>query len=292
MQFAPTPFWVLAVLAAAPSAWAQTVPAAPLPPLPSDATASPPQAPGAPGPDAAIAPPAPIAPPADATPPPSASPRPPLLLAAPSDSPERSWHRRLRHDGFYLAAASGIGLVGVWGSGPNGSASISGFGSSSTFAIGGSLAPGISLAGVIQGGTTNGTFNGGPTITATTMHVVNGQPTATPSTLSGHATGSIFLLGVQVDWYPRPEDGWHVGAAIGLGGASVTDDAGNSSTGGSIAGSVFGGYQWWIGPAWSLGLLGVVTTAPSVKLDDTNNNDTGYRLMPASVTIQTELLYY
>lgn len=285
MRPAPTllPLWTLALVAAAPSALAQTAPAAPLPPLPSDAAAAPPPPATPPPPTAAPAPPAP----SEATAPSS----PPVLVAPPTES-SPSWRRKLRHDGFYLAVGSGIGLVGAWGSGPNGSASIAGVGSSSTLAIGGSLAPGLSIAGVIQGGTTNGTFHGGPVIQATTMHVVNGQAVTTPSTLSGHATGNLFLLGAQVDWYPHADDGWHVGAALGLGGASVTDDAGNTSTGASIAGSLFGGYQWWLGPSWSLGLMGVVTTAPSVKLNDSNSNDTGYRLEPASVTIQTELLYY
>ncbi|HSY22963.1 MAG TPA: hypothetical protein VK841_12645, partial [Polyangiaceae bacterium] len=250
MRFASTvlPLSVLSVLAAAPSAFAQTATPTPLPALPPnapDSPAPPPGAPIAPGPETSTTAPAPPPSPADATP--AANPSAPVGIGARPEMPPNGWRLRLRHDGFYLAASSGVGLVGVWGSGPNGSASIAGFGSSSAFAIGGSLAPGLVLAGVIQGGTTSGTFHGGPAIQATTMHVVNGQPQTTSSTLSGHASGSIFLIGAQIDWYPHPEDGWHAGAAIGLGGASVTDDAGNTSTGGSIAGSLFGGYQWWLG---------------------------------------------
>ncbi len=267
-----------------PAALAQTAPSAPqLAPLPPAATPAAPATNAPPADPNAVL----IAPP----PPPSAevayTPAPPMPVEA---SPRV--RRLLRHEGFYLGAGTGAGSVGVFGHGPNGSASIAGFGSTSTFAIGGTITRGLALVGWIEGGTTSGTFNGGPQVTATTTHVVNGQTVTTTGGLSGHASANTFLLGVALDWYPNPDDGWHAGGALGLGGASVTDDANNTSSGVSAAASLFGGYQWWLGPSWSLGLSVVLTGAPTLKMSDSNQDDTGYRLAPLAVSLQSLLLYY
>lgn len=197
------------------------------------------------------------------------------------------------HRGFYMSFGSGIADVGVRGDGPTGSASISGLGSTSSLAIGGSPVPGLAVAFVIRSATRSGsTFVGGPQLTATTTTVVQGQSTQTTSTLEGHASAGLFLLGGQVDWYPVATGGWHVGASLGLGGAGVTDDAANAMAGGSVAASLFGGHQWWLGPSWSLGIAGVIIGAPRLTMTDSNQQDTGYRFMPLSVGIESELLYY
>jgi hypothetical protein len=56
--------------------------------------------------------------------------------------------------------------------------------------------------------------------------------------------------------------------------------------------SVFGGYDWWIGRDWSLGLMLVAAGANRISLSDSNRNDTGYRLMPLSIGVATSVLYY
>jgi hypothetical protein len=199
---------------------------------------------------------------------------------------------RYRHEGFYLAADTGLGFLSAWGSGPAGSASISGFGSVSDLAIGGTVAPGLVLGGVAREWSTTGTFNGGPTITASTTYFVNGVATPTHLTLSGNAHAQSIELGAFLDWYPNPEKGWHLGASVGLGSMSMTDDAGTRSMSSAVAGSIFGGYQWWLGPAWSLGLTGVLSASSAGRFDDSNQNDTGYRLTPLGVGLVTQLLYY
>jgi hypothetical protein len=206
---------------------------------------------------------------------------------------------RYRHEGFYLAADTGFGYLAAWGSGPVGSASISGLGTVADLAIGGTVAPGLVLGGVAREWSTTGTFNGGPTISAKTTYYMNGVATPTQLTLSGNAHAQSIEAGAFLDWYPNPEKGWHVGVSVGLGGMSMTDDAGTKSMSIAVAGSVFGGYQWWLGPAWSLGLAGVLSAStagrfdyPSTDSDPSNQNDSGYRLTPLGVGLVTQLLYY
>jgi hypothetical protein len=197
-----------------------------------------------------------------------------------------------RHGGFYLGVHSGVGFFSLKGSGPLGDASLGGLASVADLRIGGTIAPGLVLGGVFREWTTTGTFDGGPPITATRTHFVNGVSKTDPITLSGNARALAFEVGAFIDWFPNPEKGWHVGASVGLGGVSVSDDSATNSVGGDVTGSIFGGYQWWIGPSWSLGLQGVLSGGTATKLDDSDQADTGYKLRPAGIGIQAELLYY
>jgi len=202
--------------------------------------------------------------------------------------------RKHVHDGFYLGIVTGVGAFAAWGDGPFGSASISGLGMRSSLAVGGSPIPGLAVVVVADsaGLASPGTFNGGTQVVATSKTVVNGQTTTSTGPLTGHSTARMALLGAGVDWYPEPAGGWHAGAAVGLGTLSVVDDAGNTMAGLSVGASLFGGYQFWLGGSWSLGVSGFLTGAPSMKLSDSNQNDLGYRLMPLSGGIQSVLLYY
>jgi len=254
----------------------------PLPSLPPTEPASPP--------------PASAAPSSTATPPP-----PPETAPTPTETataggagqvPPGFFGPRYRHQGFYLGVDTGIGFMGAWGSGPLGSASITGSGSEADIAIGGTIAPGLALGGIAREWSTSGTFHGGPTITATTTHFANGVPSTTQGTLSGNAHATAVEVGAFLDWYPNPEKGWHVGASVGLGGMGLTDDAGTRTVSAAVAGSIFGGYQWWLGPAWSLGLQGVVSGATTGKFDDSDRNNTGYTLTPFGIGLATQILYY
>jgi hypothetical protein len=90
------------------------------------------------------------------------------------------------------------------------------------------------------------------------------------------------MLGVLVDWYPRPEDGWHVGAALGFAGITLADAAVADSVGAAFAAKLFGGYDWWIGPQWSLGVSAVLATTPSTPLVDRDGDKNGYRFYTLS----------
>jgi hypothetical protein len=213
---------------------------------------------------------------------PSAAPE-PVILAVP----------RYRHEGFYLGAGGGAGILTAWGKGPLGDASITGSATMGDIGIGGTVAPGLVLGGVIRAWTARGTFDGGPVITdAKTTYYVNGTPTPTKLTLTGNSRINTGELGAMLDWYPNPEKGWHVGGSVGLDVMTLTDDAGTQTTAGGVGGSIFGGYQFWLGPSWSLGLAAVMSMAGVSHLDDSNQNNTGYKLTPFGFGLESQLLYY
>jgi len=248
-------------------------------------------------PAAPLAPlPAPPAPTETSTVAVTASPPPPPSVP-PTEAPPAprefvSGRALYRHQGFYLSAGGGLAVLSAWGSGPSGSASITGVGSESDVAIGGTVAPGLVIGAVARTWSISGTFKGGPAISATATYFTNGQPSTSRLTLSGNARATTIELGAFLDWYPNPENGWHLGGSLGLGGMTVIDDAATSSASVGIAVSLYGGYQWWLGPAWSLGLVGVASGGTMSSFEDGNQNDTGYRLMPLGIGLASQLLYY
>jgi len=217
-------------------------------------------------------------------------PAPPVRLTPPSDY--RPYQVRPRaHDGFYLRLGSGPSLVTLRGHGPAGSASITDAGTSGFIAIGGALAPGLVLAGTLQGTAFNADFKGGPLTDATVSS--NGQTRSA----SRKADGGFGMLGILVDWYPRPAGGWHTGFATGVGAVGLTNTADDSDLGGlNFAGSVFGGYDWALGRKWALGLQLTASGATRTKLEDDfdsrDSKDSGYRMTPLSVGVQASLLYF
>jgi hypothetical protein len=155
-------------------------------------------------------------------------------------------------------------------------------------AIGGNLVGGLVLAGTVQSSSISTTFTGGPFVGESVTS--NGKTL----TASAKADASSSHLGLLVDWYPNLSDGWHVGLSAGLGVMSVTNHADDSAmTGTSAAGSVFGGYDWAIGPAWSIGLALVASDARSATLKTSSDQlDTGYRLSSYFVGISGSFLYF
>ena len=189
--------------------------------------------------------------------------------------------------GFYLRATGGPGFAGFSGDGPTRSASLYGMGDAQSLSIGGSLAPGLVLAGTLQSTSTRTTFRGGPFRAATLT--VDGAS----SSASHEAFASFTQLGVLLDWYPVPTAGWHAGLSGGLGAVGVISSADNSTLVGiSPAGTLFGGYDWRIGGDWSLGLELVASGAGAASLKRSSGDDTGYRLTPVSVSVQASILYF
>jgi hypothetical protein len=252
----------------------------PLPALPATPEPAPtPAAPPAPGEATFVAPPS-IAKGGQAdAPTPATTAAPPCLCA------------RYERHGFYLRYVGGYGYFSIWGDGPTGSASISGGALTGSIAVGGTIAKGLAVAGAFRAWSTSGTFDGGPAISVTTSRSLNGAITTTSHGLTG-ARATSFEIGALVDWYPDPAGGWHAGASIGVGGVDVTDDAGDEMSSTALGGSLFGGYQWWLGPAWSLGVEVVMSGATKGSLTDSNQNDSNYRLMPLAIGIETPFIYY
>jgi hypothetical protein len=174
------------------------------------------------------------------------------------------------------------------GHGPSGSASITGSGESGFIAIGGAVTQGLVLAGTLQGASVTADFKGGPFIDATVTS--NGKTRSA----SHKARGGIGMVGLLLDWYPKPAGGWHGGVATGIGGVGLNNLADDSTFGGvNFSGSVFGGYDWTLAKNWALGLQLTASGGTSTKLlDDSGNHDTGYRLTPLSLGVQASVLYF
>jgi hypothetical protein len=259
----------LVSLAVAPLAFAQ-----------SDADTLPPLPPPANEPTTAVPSPAVVPAPTEVTPAPAVSAVPsaktPQLPAASEQRPTA------KHDGLYLRASLGFGYIGVWGDGPLGAASVSGAGSSFGLALGGSIVSGLPIAATVRVTGVTARFVGGPSAIST----VNA---ANPDADTG-----FVELGVLMDWYPLPKGGWHGGGAIAFGDVIVTPHAtgADMTSGGSFAGSLFGGYDWLIGGKISLGLMLVASTAGAAEMRDGNGSDSGYSLQPFAIALEGSFLVY
>jgi hypothetical protein len=178
------------------------------------------------------------------------------------------------HDGFYLRMALGVSYGWVSGEGPLGDAHLSGSGPALLLAVGGTPVRGLVFAFNLMFSSVDGDFAGAP-------------PGAT-----GRATTVEPVVGALVDWYPVPEDGWHLGGSLGFGGVGLTDSTGFNSNGYSLGVAALGGYDWWIGPQWSIGVMSFVTAATTASTEDGHQNATGYRFTPATIGIEASLLFH
>lgn len=242
----------------------------------------------APAPPAPTAPVTPIASDTSAVAAPSSTaispPPPPPALKIRTRDGARDW---IRH-GFYMRVGSGFGGVNISGNGPKGSASVSGLGSSSLLALGGNLMGGLVLAGTIQSSSIAKTFTGGPFVDESVTS--NGKSLKA----SSKAEASAAQIGLLVDWYPNLSDGWHVGFSVGVGPTSVRNDADDSTmSGSSAAGTLFGGYDWAIGPEWSIGLALVASGSRTTSMKYASDQpDPGYRLKSTFLGISGSFLYF
>jgi hypothetical protein len=178
------------------------------------------------------------------------------------------------HDGYYTRVGIGTEYLGLFGSGPSGSASISGQAFRVDVAFGGTPWPGLVLGGVLSVSQITASFDGAP-------------PGAT-----GSAELALPFFGLLVDWFPAPRGVWHVGASIGPGGYIATDYSHRSYRAIAPEASFFGGFDGWIGSQYSVGLALVTHVATPAAADDGDGAATGYRFTPFSLGIQSSLLYH
>lgn len=163
-----------------------------------------------------------------------------------------------RHDGFYFRFGGGLEFLDLFGDGPYGSARVSGSSLGALLALGGNVADGLVVAGAIHTSQTRSTFNG----SSKPVH---------------DATAAGTQLGVLVDWYPKPTDGWHVGAMAGLGVVGIAEADIADASGLGFGGVLLGGYEWWIGQQWSLGLFAIVSATTPASLRTRSGDDVGYK---------------
>jgi hypothetical protein len=75
----------------------------------------------------------------------------------------------------------------------------------------------------------------------------------------------MYLIGIGpfVDFYPNPHDGLHFQGLLGFGALETSSkgNAGGSDPTGFLV-SLGGGYDWWVGNEWSIGVMGRLAYAP------------------------------
>ncbi len=156
------------------------------------------------------------------------------------------------HDGFYARMALGLGAMRVsqaaeLSSGSGYDSSMGAAGGAGEVSLGGTPARGLVVAGTFL------------------MYVLPNPTVSSPAGSSGTDQQVDFgVLGVSVDWFPNPRDGFHLGGTLGAGWKSGYDRNGyavhaSSRAGGALAIST--GYDWWIGREWSIGFLARVVGA-------------------------------
>jgi hypothetical protein len=151
------------------------------------------------------------------------------------------------HDGFYLQMSIGPGYLQSSIDIPNSDTKMTGATVSSQLLIGGSLMPGLVLGG---GFIDDYAFSPGAS--------VNGQDLEVSDT-------SLYLisLGAFVDFYPNPAEGLHFQAFAGW---AALESTTNGNSGGSdptgLLITLGGGYEWWVGREWAIGILGRFGYAP------------------------------
>jgi hypothetical protein len=145
------------------------------------------------------------------------------------------------HDGFYLRLSTGPALEGV--SSSSGDSKVSTFGGGFAFDIlmGGTPAPGLVVGGglVTQAAPDPGQTASGPSLPG----------------LGQQATGGVglVLLGPMIDVFPNPNQGFHMGALLGLAGIGLKGN--DDKLSGGVGVSAWLGYGDWVAADWSLGGL-------------------------------------
>ncbi len=101
--------------------------------------------------------------------------------------------------------------------------------------------------------------------------------------------GQLALFG---DWFPDPNGGFHLGLGVGPavvtaevdGNTSSSDDASSSG----LAGTLFLGYDFWVGEEWSIGGMATFTGASTKNTD----NGADEQLDTRAFSIQFTALYH
>lgn len=128
-------------------------------------------------------------------------------------------------------------------------------------AVGGNVADGLALAGVLLGNSIAEPLSRDAKIDGYSV-ASSGNPRELAQTDFGG-------LGILADWYPDPEGGWHVMGALFLAslqakgsreigvedenGETFYEPAADERESGGFGVMIGGGYEWWLGEEWSLG---------------------------------------
>jgi hypothetical protein len=116
---------------------------------------------------------------------------------------------------------------------------VTGIGVASNLLVGGTIAPGLVL----------GAGSSSIYVPSPQLKMGSAEDDGQPLVQSG--------IGPFLDYYWDPHGGAHVGGALMLAVTQVREDSDKAGASGPGFGAmVMGGYDWWVGEQWSLGVLG------------------------------------
>ncbi len=175
------------------------------------------------------------------------------------------------HDGFYFNIGLGFGLLNASAEPSEGTLAdetidVSGAGVLTQLAFGGTVAPGLVIGGGIYGATI-----------PTPEYSASVGGTSVDD--EGEA-GSMSQIGPFIAYYFSPEGGGHLFAApvlsIVSGGEAKTYPDVIEENSGTGAGLVLGGgYEFWVGEQWGIGVIGRLQYA-SATLEDDDESETDF----------------
>ncbi|HWO12597.1 MAG TPA: hypothetical protein VNN80_24035 [Polyangiaceae bacterium] len=191
-----------------------------------------------------------------------------LSTPEPAEAVGRTFHV---HEGFYLRLGGGFGVT--WANLDVGTASLDSTGVTldGEALIGFSPGPGLALgAGALGSLQLSGDWE-----------LEDGGGATTNADLT------TLLLGLFADGYPEPKQGWHVGGMIGLAVTSFEAPGGeNGSDALGVGGAVWGGYDVWVAPEWSIG------GALRVEALRATNSDDDATVSSIETTFAVTVLYH
>jgi hypothetical protein len=154
------------------------------------------------------------------------------------------------HDGFYLQLDVGLGYLSSSADVGPYSYTYSGVTIPSALFLGGTVGP------VVIGG---GFFSDYAFSPSVSVEGGGGSASITPDDVSMYLVG----IGIFADYYLKPGGGLHFQPFVGWGGLETTVDGnsgGSDPTGLVLA--LGGGYDWFMSPEWSIGVMGRIAYAP------------------------------
>jgi hypothetical protein len=153
------------------------------------------------------------------------------------------------HEGFYLRGNVGLGTLYADYGEPSGNSSSLAL----DLMVGAMPSPGFALGGAL--------------LTDTLLNADLGADV-------GQTNVTLGIVGPFVDGFPDPKGGWHLGGAAGLAVNSVEDVGSGTFIG--FGGAGWGGYDFWAGDEWSVGLMArVMATRTWSSEDDATGNSGG-----------------
>jgi hypothetical protein len=161
------------------------------------------------------------------------------LTTPPPDAPLQ--RKDYFHEGFYLRLGVGPGFAVTNvndTTSANRDVSGSSFALATDLMIGVMPAPSMAVGGALLSNIAIG------------MSLKDSAPSSVSSSAQFH-----YLVGPAFDAFPDPRGGFHLGAAAGLAGAVLGSPPGLPGSMLGFGGAAWVGYDMWIAPEWSTGLL-------------------------------------